>query len=121
MVRSAVSRTPSQISLRGRLDGLEFETALPIAVKALFHFTHRARDSKALWAKSQCVWLGRSTFLHWSLNDDFDVPWLVAKTKNAPRDKESLQKLVQDELAAYFADRLSKLPRRSTGNWLPLP
>ena len=119
--RQTIQRTDVQKALREQLDGVDFETAIPLAVSKLFSFSHRAKGAKALWARHQNVWLGRSTFLHWSLNEDFDVPWVVSKAKNAPRNKEKLQERVQAELTTYFAERLSKLPRRSTGSWLPLP
>ncbi len=114
-------RSQKQVALRNRLDGMEFDTAVPLAVKAMFRFSHRAKDAKALWANSQSVWLGRSTFLHWSLNREFDLPWVLSKTRNAPRNKEELRDRVKSELTDYFADRLSQLPKKSTGSWLPLP
>lgn len=122
MVRTAKpQRSTSQVALRDSMEGLEFSEALPKAVARLFRFTHRAKDAKALWANSHNVWLGRTTFLHWSLNVEFDIPWIVAKTKNAPRSREDLNKRVEEELLAYFAQRLTELPKRATGNWLPLP
>ncbi len=116
-----IERSDKQKAIREKLDGVEFELALPYAIKRMFGFTHRAKDAKALWARSQCVWLGRSTFMHWSMSEDFDIPWVVSKAKNAPRNKVKLCELVEAELTGYFAERLSKLPRKTTGNWLPLP
>lgn len=122
MVRNTKSsKSTSQKNLREKLDGVDFSEALPQAVNRMFRFTHRAKDAKALWANSHNVWLGRTTFLHWSLNDEFDLPWILAKTKNAPRSREDLNKRVEEELAVYFAARLTELPKRATGNWLPLP
>ena len=122
MVRGVAAKKPSRhVSLRERLKGMEFDVALPLAVKALFRFSHRAKDAKALWASHQNVWIGRPTVVHWSLNDEFDVPWLVAKSKNAPRSREDLNERVKTELASHFAECLSSLPKKSSGSWLPLP
>ncbi len=122
MVRTAkASRTQGQIKLREKVTGVDFTEALPQVVNRLFRFTHRAKDAKALWANSHNVWLGRATFLHWSLNSEFDVPWIMSKTKNAPRSRVDLNKRIEKELAEYFAERLTELPKRGTGNWLPLP
>ena len=104
------------------MDGVELETAILIAIRSLFKFTHRAADSKALWSDAQVVWLGRSTFLHWCLEDaEFDIPWIVARARNAPRDRNRLREIVHARVVDYFASQLDKLPRRQTGNWLPLP
>ena len=114
--------TPRQVSIRRRLKSLDFQSAVLFAVESLFQFTHRASDARALWSDVRVVWLGRSTFLHWCLEDaEFDVPWLVQGTTDAPRNVAELRELVRAQLTTYFAERLSKLPRRSTGNWLPLP
>ncbi len=122
IVASTLKPTPRQVSIRRRLKGQDFQSAVLMAVDALFQFTHRAADARALWSDARVVWLGRSTFLHWCLEDaEFDVPWLVRGTTDAPRDVAELRELVGTQLTAYFAERLSKLPRRSTGNWLPLP
>ena len=122
MVRNTKSsKTTGQNNLRDKVTGVDFSEALPQVVNRLFRFTHRAKDAKALWANSHNVWLGRTTFLHWSLNEEFDVPWIMSKTKNAPRNREDLNKRIEEELATYFAERLGELPKRGTGNWLPLP
>jgi len=110
------------VSIRRRLKSQDFPSAVLMAVDALFQFTHRAVGARALWSDARVVWLGRSTFLHWCLEDaEFDVPWLVRGTTDAPRNVAELREVVRTQLTAYFAERLSKLPRRSTGNWLPLP
>lgn len=122
MVRTAkINRSMTQKALREQLTGVDFSEALPTAVARLFRFTHRANEGKALWANSHNVWLGRTTFVHWSLNQEFDIPWIVAKAKNAPRNREDLNQRVEEELLTYFAQRLTELPKRATGNWLPLP
>lgn len=122
MVRTAKPlRSQSQTIMREKLTGVDFSEALPQAVERMFRFTHRAKDAKALWANSHNVWLGRTTFVHWSVNEEFDIPWILSKTKNAPRNREDLKKRVEEELMTYFMARLSVLPKRQTGNWLPLP
>lgn len=115
-------RTPRQIRLREQLEGRDFKGSVAFAVKNLFRFTHRASDSKALWSDFHVVWLGRSTFVTWCLEDsEFDIPFIVAKTRNAPRDKAKLREAVTTEVMAQFQEQLSALPRKKTGNWLPLP
>ncbi len=84
MVAVRKERSNSQVAIREKLDGVEFEEAVSTAVMILFRFSHRAKGAKALWSKSHSVWLGRSTFMHWSLNDEFDVPYCVSKARNAP-------------------------------------
>ena len=122
ILESSRKPTPRQVSIRRRLKGQDFQSAVLFAVHDLFQFTHRATDARALWSDARVVWLGRSTFLHWCLEDaEFDVPWLVRGTADAPRDVAELREQVRSQLTDYFAERLSKLPRRSTGNWLPLP
>ena len=120
-ITTETARKSHHIALRRRLEGIEFQKAVGMVMRSLFQFTHRASNSKALWSSNQAVWLGKSTFLHWSLTDEFDVPWLLAKAKNAPLDHELLHERVKSELTSYFSRRLSKLPKRSTGSWLPLP
>ena len=120
--RAAAKPTSRQLTIRRHLEGRDVETAVRLAVRSLFQFTHRASNARALWSDSQVVWLGRTTFLQWCLEDqEFNVPWLVQGTIGAPRNSAELREMVRVQLTAYFAERLSKLPRRSTGNWLPLP
>ena len=126
MAPTAKSKIPVQTRkqrvIRQRVKEEAFDDAVQVAVKALFDFTHRASNAKALWSDAQTVWLGKQTFLHWCLDDaEVDVPWIVAGTRKAPRDREELRKAVQANLLDYYAKNLSSLPRRSTGNWLPLP
>ena len=117
-----VTASPRQRSLRRQASGIELQTAVTQTAEAIFGFTHRASNAKALWSDQWVVWLGRSTYLHWALNDmEINIPWIVAKATDAPRNSAELRKVVQAELASYFAERLSALPRKSTGNWLPLP
>ena len=123
MRKTEVRRTAKQKSLREHVEeGIEFESAVLVSVKTLFRFTHRATEGKALWSDENVVWLGRNTFLHWCLEDTaFDLPWIVGKTKNAPRDRAKLKERIKDELTDYFGDQLAALPRKKTGSWLPLP
>lgn len=117
-----LTASPMQRTLRRRASGIELQTAVSQTVEAVFAFTHRASNAKALWSDEWVVWLGRSTYLHWALNDvEINIPWIVAKATDAPRNSADLRKAVQAELTSYFAERLSALPRKSTGNWLPLP
>ncbi len=96
--------------------------AIRISVRTLFRFTHRASDARALWSDAHVVWLGKSTYQNWCMEDsEFDIPWVVSKSKGAPRDKTKLKEIVAEEVMQLFAAQLSKLPRKKTGNWLPLP
>ena len=120
--QSALRRTRRQKTLQTQLEGADLSEAISLAVRTLFRFTHRASDSKALWSDSHVVWLGRSTYLNWCLEDsEFDIPWVVAKAKGAPRDKAKLRDAVAAQVTALFVNQLAKLPRKQTGNWLPLP
>jgi hypothetical protein len=88
----------------------------------MFRFTHRAKEGKALWSDSHVVWLGRSTFLHWCLDDsEIDIPWIVAGSIKAPTNRVRLRERVEELVLEYFTTSLNNLPRRSTGSWLPLP
>ena len=105
-------RTPRQLRLREQLEGKDFQAAIAFAVKNLFRFTHRASEGKALWSDFHVVWLGKSTFLTWCLEDsEFDIPFIVAKTRNAPRDKSKLREAVSSEVMVQFQAHLSELPR----------
>ncbi len=118
----AQRRTPRQLRLREQLEGKDFKASIAFAVKNLFRFTHRASDVKALWSDFHVVWLGRTTFVTWCLEDsEFDIPFIVAKTRNAPRDKAQLREEVAAEVMAQFQIHLAALPKKKTGNWLPLP
>lgn len=118
----APRRTRRQKNLQSQLSDHDFYSAVRLAVKTLFRFTHRASDAKALWSDAHVVWLGRSTFLTWCLEDpEFDLVWVVSKSRNAPRQKEVLREAVRAEVTDIFGKQLSELPRRKTGNWLPLP
>lgn len=118
----AARRTRRQKNLRSQLAGEDFDVAVRLAVKTLFRFTHRGVGSKALWSDAHVVWIGRSTFLNWSLEDpEFDIPWIVSKARNAPKNKDLLSEAVRNEITSIFAKQLTGLPRRKTGNWLPLP
>lgn len=118
----AQRRTPRQLRLREQLEGKDFEKSVAFVVKNLFRFTDRASDAKALWSDFHMVWIGRSTFITWCLEDsEFDVPFVVAKTRSAPRDKTKLREAVAEIVTAEFQQYLTSLPRKKTGNWLPLP
>ena len=119
---TALQRTRRQLVLQEQVEGEYLSDAIPFVVKSLFRFTHRASDSKALWSDAHVVWLGRNTFATWCIEDAaFDVPWIVKKAKNAPKDQLVLQETVREEVMAFFQTQLSALPRKKTGNWLPLP
>ena len=120
----AMRKVPSttQRTVRRRVSRLDLLPAVRQAVDSFFDFTHRASDAKALWSETATVWLGRTTYLHWALDDeDIDIPWLVARTRNTPEDANKLRETVKSELDAYWSVCLSSLPRTSTCGWLPLP
>ena len=118
----AQRRTRRQKTLQQQLQNEELNEAIRICVRTLFRFTHRASDARALWSDAHVVWLGKSSYLNWCLEDsEFDVPWVVAKAKGAPRDKAKLREIVAEQVMTLFAEQLSALPRKKTGNWLPLP
>ena len=111
-----------QRPLRRRASQLKLQSAVSLAVDALFQFTHRASANKALWSETEAVWLGRTTFLHWALDDaDINVLWVVANAEDAPKNADDLRQAVRAELTAYWTAQLTALPRMSTGKWLPLP
>lgn len=115
-------RTRRQKLLQQQLQEEDIMDAIRIAVRTLFRFTHRASDAKALWSDSHVVWIGKSTYLNWCLEDsEFDIPWVVQKAHSAPRDKEKLRELVSEEVMSLFMEQLGALPRKKTANWLPLP
>jgi hypothetical protein len=101
---------------------MPLKQAVRSAVRAYFHFTHRAARSRALWCEKEHVWLGSQTFLHWALCDaEIDVPWSVAGACDAPPGDEHLRAAVRDELTAYWARQSVRLPRMEKPGWLPLP
>ena len=118
----AQRRTRRQKTLREQLKSEDLYEAIRIAVRTLFRFTHRASDARALWADAHVVWLGKSTYLNWCLEDsEFDIPWVVSKAQGVPRDKEKLREIVEIEVMEFFTKQLAALPRKKTMNWLPLP
>ncbi len=118
----AKQHTQKQRSVRNHVKGLELDAAVSYAVRSMFRFTARAKEGKALWSESHVVWLGRSTFLHWCLDDsEIDIPWIVSGSSKAPTNRARLRERVEELAVEYFANCLSTMPRRSTGSWLPLP
>jgi hypothetical protein len=114
--------TRRQRSLRQRSRKLSLKNAVRNAVDVYFRFESRAVQGKALWSDAERVWLGRETFLHWSLClEDINIPWVVATAGEAPSDAEKLHLAVRAELMSYWADCLGALPRRTLPHWLPLP
>jgi hypothetical protein len=108
--------------MRCRSSQLALAEAVRKAVHVLFRFRYRASQSKALWCGSGRVWLGRETFLHWALFDaQIDIPWVVATSREAPKDAKALREAVRAELAACWADDMDSLPRTENPNWYPLP
>ena len=122
-----ISRAPGGLSarqrrLQRRARRLCFKAAVPLAADALFRFTHRATQGKALWSDSVRVWLGSATFIHWAMGEArIDIPRIVAETDGAPDNTDEFREAVHVELAAYWADCLVSLPPKSTPGWLPLP
>ena len=98
------------------------KNAIRFAVDVCFRFDFRAMRGPSLWSKTERVWLGSNTFLHWAMClEDIDIPWTVATAPGAPKDVEQLREEVLTELVAYWDDRLTALPKREQPNWLPLP
>lgn len=120
--QATARRTRRQKTLQQQLANEDFDDAISIAVRTLFRFTHRASDARALWSDAHVVWLGKSTFLNWCVEDsEFDIPWVVAKSRGAARDKTKLREEVSVKVMELFTKKLGELPRKKTGNWLPLP
>ncbi len=118
----AQRRTRRQKTLREQLQEEDLYEAIRIAVRTLFRFTHRASDARALWSDAHVVWLGKSTYLNWCMEDsEFDIPWVVSKSQGVPRDKERFKQIVAEEVMEFFNKELSVMPRKKTANWLPLP
>lgn len=119
---SANGRTARQRSIRCRSTRLALGQAVRKAANAFFRFRYRATHAKALWCGTRRVWLGNQTFLHWALWDArIDIPWVVARSSNAPEGEDALRDAVSAELMAYWADKMASLPRRDKPRWLPLP
>jgi hypothetical protein len=119
---STKRRTSRQRLLRCRLGRLALGPAVRKAIDAFFRFRYRATDAKALWCGTRRVWLGNETFFHWALWDaQIDIPWVVAQCFQAPKDEDALREAVCAELTAYWADKMTSLPRKSNPRWLPLP
>jgi hypothetical protein len=92
------------------------------AVNSFFRFRYRATHAKALWCETKRVWLGNQTFLHWALWDaQIDIPWVVARSLEAPEGEVPLREAVCAELAAYWADKMESLPHKDNPGWFPLP
>ena len=114
--------TLRQLSVRRRASGRYLRSAVRLAARAFFRFTHRANSSEALWCHSEGVWLGKKTFLHWAMRDArIAIPWIVAEVADAPETADELHEAVRAELIAYWAEQLAALPRKSTPCWPPLP
>jgi len=122
-----ISPTPGGLSARQRrvqrqARQLCFKPAVRLAADALFRFTHRATQGKALWSDSVSAWLGSATFFCWAMGEaQIDIPRIVAETDGAPDNADGLHEAVHVELTAYWADCLASLPPKSTPGWLPLP
>ena len=55
---------------------------------------------------SECQWFGVAT---------------DTASSKAPTNRARLRERVEELVLEYFTNSLDKLPRRSTGSWLPLP
>jgi hypothetical protein len=117
-----VGRTLLQQRLRARLSQATLANAVRRALRVFFRFKYRALRGKALWCETQRVWMGRETFLYWSLRDSqIDIPWVVAIALDAPEDPADLLDAVQGELSAYWSSRTRNLPQTKDPAWMPLP
>ena len=77
-IASTRSSTGRQRWLRRQSRGLSLKSAIRFAVDLCYGFKGRSTQGKALWSEKERVWMGRETFLHWSLSlDDIDIPWVV--------------------------------------------
>jgi hypothetical protein len=111
-----------QRRLRRRLGGQSLRDAVRAAVRSRFGFTHRAREGESLWSGREHVWLGRATFLHWSMHDEMiDVPWLVGLARGAAVTDAERDEAIRHELLVVWRERLASLPSKSTPSWLSLP
>ena len=114
--------TNRQRSIRRRTRRFPLRKAVRLAADACFQFSCRAVQTKSLWSRTERVWLGSNTFLHWAMSaEDIDIPWMVAGSAGAPTDVDQLRDRVLAELTSYWANRLAALPPREQPHWLPLP
>jgi hypothetical protein len=121
-IESSRQRTLGQHRLRRRLGGQSLRRAVRHAVRSRFGFTHRAREGESLWSGREHVWLGRATFLHWSMYDALiDIPWLVGLARGVRGTDDERQDAIRSELLAVWKERLAALPSKSTPTWLSLP
>jgi len=99
-----------------------FGAAVRLAANSFFGFTHRSALGGSLWSDAVSVWLGRATYLHWSMCEaKIDIPRIVADVAGAPEDVDALREAVLAELTAYWAECLGALPAKTAPGWLPLP
>ncbi len=129
--RPAISHAPSapaadlnarQQAISRQVGGRSLRRAIRLAAFAFFRFTHSSSSGEALWSESQRVWLGKKTFMHWSLLDpEIDIPRTVATATGVPATPELLRGVVRRELSRYWTDKLASLPRRDAVGWVPLP
>ncbi len=111
-----------QQAIGRQVGGRSLRRAVRLAAFAFFRFTHTSSSGEALWSESQRVWLGKKTFMHWSLSDpDIDIPRTVATAADVPPTPEMLEGMVRRELNRYWADKLTSLPCREAPGWMPLP
>jgi hypothetical protein len=111
-----------QRSIRRHCRGLTLKDATRYAVDICFSFSCRATESKSLWSETERVWLGRETFLHWSIClADINIPAAVNSAISAPEDNDQLCNAVRAELIDYWVEKIAALPRRTRPRWLPLP
>jgi hypothetical protein len=121
-VPSTRSFTGRQRSLHRRSCRLPLRRAIRHAASVCFRFTSRAVQGKALWSRTERVWMGKETFFHWAIClPDINIPWMVAAAQGAPEDDELLLVAVRKELDAYWRERLTDLPQDAYPAWLPLP
>lgn len=122
VLRTAGHPSGRQRSIRWQARRLSLRGAVRFAADAFFRFKYRAAKPTALWCNAEHVWLGRETFLYWALWDtDIDIPWVVAQAADAPRDADELRAAVREELAAYWEQQVTSLPRTGKPRWMPLP
>ena len=120
--QSGQPHTRRQRWIRRRAVDLHLRGAVRLAVNTFFRFTHRSKDAKALWSQRERVWIGNRTFLEWALSEaEIDIPWIVAKSADAPESKNEFRRAVREELLACWADQMAELPSKSTPRWPPLP
>jgi hypothetical protein len=116
------SLTPRQETIRRHAGERSLRGAVRLASFGFFRFTHCSSAGNALWSEAQQVWLGKATFLHWSMFDpEIELPRVVDIATNAPKAPDELHRVLRKELSAYWADQLSSLPSREHSGWLPLP